>query len=118
MALKQATAILKESGSLKRPSQKTDAPTFRAPEGDSTVWVEGDPCFEFNDVDQAVLGFVLSHSVLNCSFGKRYRGIASFIQRYVLGIRDGVPVYRRRRSTSFSAWDKLLVSAITMSLWT
>ena len=82
MALKQATAILKESGSLKRPSQKTDAPTFRAPEGDSTVWVEGDPCFEFNDVDQAVLGFVLSHSVLNCSFGKRYRGIASFIQRY------------------------------------
>ena len=60
--------------------------------GRYVVWVEGQKCFDFDDADQAVIGFVLAHSVLNCSFAKRYKGVGTLIQRYVLNIRDGAPV--------------------------
>lgn len=90
-ALKQMAATLKEKWfGETEPSDKSPH-LQRNPDGSFTVWVEQQQCYHFGDVDEAVLGFVLTHSILNCAFSKRYKGVGSFIQRYVLGVKDGVP---------------------------
>lgn len=92
-ALKQMAASLKERW-FNEPAEPSDKSPHlqRNADGSFTVWVEQQKCFHFGDVDEAVLGFVLSHSIFNCTFSKRYKGVGSFIQRYVLSIEDGVRV--------------------------
>ena len=46
-------------------------------ESEYKVWVEGEECCVFHGPDEAVLAFVLAHSVLNCSFEKKYRGMGA-----------------------------------------
>ena len=50
----------------------------------------GETLIECGDEVEAVVALCLAHSVLNVKFSRRIASFMSFIQRYVLGIDDGI----------------------------
>lgn len=73
-ALKQLTAKMKAKWLHETAEPKDGSPHLqRDSDGTFTVWIDQTRCYEFPDTDQAVVGFVLCHSVLNCTFTKHYK---------------------------------------------